>query len=105
MAQQNQEFSQAFASLQTNDTCSEAVVTLHDGSRLCFIHTVEKRQALSVGPAGQETEHRAAGELLSMIKMFRLNSKHLEIWFQDESRWEMQPESDQSTSAADESDH
>jgi len=92
MAQQNQEFAQAFASLQTNDTCSEAVVTLHDGSRLCFIHTVEKRQALSVGPAGQETEHRAAGELLSMIKMFRLNSKHLEIWFQDASRWEMQPD-------------
>ena len=105
MAQQNQEFAQDFASLQTNDTCSEAVVTLHDGSRLCFIHTVEKRQALSVGPAGQETEHRAAGKLLSMIKMFRLNSKHLEIWFQDESHWELQPESDQSTSAADESDH
>ena len=40
-----------------------------------------------------------------MIKMFRLNSKHLEIWFQDESHWELQPESDQSTSAADESDH
>ena len=52
MAQQNQEFAQAFASLQTNDTCSEAVVTLHDGSRLCFIHTVEKRQALSVWPRG-----------------------------------------------------
>lgn len=92
MAHQNQEFAQAFATLQTNDTYCEAVVTLHDGSRLCFIHTVEKRQALSVGPEGQESDHRAAGKLLTTIKMFRLNSKHLEIWFQDASRWEMQPD-------------
>ena len=92
MAHQDEQFAQAFGSLQTNETCSEAVVTLHDGSRLCFIHTVEKRQALSVGPEGQETEHGAAGLFLATIKMFRLNTKHLEIWFQDQSRWERQPQ-------------
>jgi len=31
--------------------------------------------------------------LLTTIKMFRLNTKHLEIWFQDESRWARQPQS------------
>ena len=91
MAHQDEQLTQAFGSLQTNETCSEAVVTLYDGSRLCFIHTVEKRQALSIGPASQETEHGAAGHFLNAIKMFRLNTKHLEIWFQDESRWERTP--------------
>ena len=88
---QKEQFAQAFRSLAANDTCSEAVVTLHDGSRLCFIHTVEKRHAVAAGPEGQESEHGAAGILLNNITMFRLNSKHLEMWFQDESRWEMKP--------------
>ena len=84
-------FAEKFRSLETNESCSEAVVTLHDDSRLCFIHTVEKRQALAVGPEGRESEHGAAGTLLSHVKMFRLNTKHLELWFQDESRWEIKP--------------
>ena len=86
-----QQLAQTFCFLEANESCSEAVLTLQDDSRLCFIHTVEKRQALAVGPEGQESEHLSAGALLNQMKMFRLNSKHLEIWFLDESRWEMKP--------------
>jgi hypothetical protein len=88
---QEEQFAYAFRSLETNSACSEAVVTLHDGSRLFFIHAVEKQQTLAVGPEGQELKHGSAGKLLNNIKIFRLNSNHLEMWFQDDSRWEMKP--------------
>ena len=58
---QEEQFAYAFRSLETNSACSEAVVTLHDGSRLFFIHAVEKRQTLAVGPEGQELKHGSAG--------------------------------------------
>ena len=88
---QEEQFAYAFRSLETNSACSEAVVTLHDGSRLFFIHAVEKQQTLAVGPEGQELKHGSAAKLLNNIKIFRLNSNHLEMWFQDDSRWEMKP--------------
>lgn len=75
-------------SLQTDETYSEAVVTFEDGSRLCFCHRVGERWAKAVGPDAAEQESGVAGRLLAAVSMFRLNAKHLEIQFQDGSRWE-----------------
>ncbi|MEE3369164.1 MAG: hypothetical protein VX346_07460 [Planctomycetota bacterium] len=76
------------ATVQTNDLFSEAVLHLRDDSRLCFCHRVDERWAKAVGPAGKEEEGGHAEGLLSHIQMFRLNSKHLDIQFEDGSRWD-----------------
>lgn len=67
---------------------SEAVLRLRDGSRLCFRHRVGERWAKAVGPEGREAEPGLAGELLGAVAMFRLNAKHLDVQFDDGSRWE-----------------
>ena len=71
-----------------NETSSESVLRFRDNSRLCFCHRVDERWAKSVGPEQQEAEAGQAGELLSAISMFRLNANHLDIQFQDGSRWD-----------------
>jgi hypothetical protein len=75
-------------SLQTDGVFSEAVAELGDGSRLCFCHRVGERWAKAVGPASREEDGGLASELLAAMTMFRLNAKHLEIHFDDGSRWE-----------------
>ena len=60
----------------------------HDNSRLCFCHRVGERWAKAVGPEDREDEAGLAGELLSAMTMFRLNAKHLDIQFEDGSRWD-----------------
>jgi hypothetical protein len=67
---------------------TEAVMSLRDKSRLCFCHRVGERWAKAVGPEQLEDEAGQAGELLSAISMFRLNAKHLDIQFEDGSRWD-----------------
>src|SRR5262245_2925195 len=71
-----------------NETFTEAVLSLQDGSRLCFCHRVGERWAKAVGPEGREENGGLAGELLPAVTMFRLNAKHLDIQFADGSRWE-----------------
>lgn len=78
----------AFSTIEVNATFTEAVVRFHDGSRLCFCHRVGERWAKSLGPQQREDEAGLAGELLSAMTMFRLNAKHLDIQFEDGSRWD-----------------
>ena len=76
------------ATVETNNLFSEAVLHLQDQSRLCFCHRVDERWAKAVGPEGKEKQGGRAAILLSCIQMFRLNSKHLDIQFEDGSRWD-----------------
>jgi hypothetical protein len=71
----------ALASVEVNDSFTEAVVAMSDGSRLFFRHRVGERWASADGGG-------RAAEVLAMIRLFRLNGKHLDIAFQDGSRWE-----------------
>ncbi len=78
----------AVSSAQVNDDFTEAVLRLGDGSRLCFCHRVDERWAKAVGPEAAESQAGLAGEILASIRQFRLNAKHLDIFFQDASRWD-----------------
>jgi len=76
----------ALLAVEVNEDFTEAVMRLQDNSRLCFCHRVDERWAKAVGPEEREHEGGEAGELLSAIRMFRLNRKHLDIQFEDGSR-------------------
>lgn len=80
-----------FLHLDANESFSEALVALRDGTRLGFVHRVGERKAVAVGPQGREGETGAAGQLLERLAHFRLNAKHLELVFGDGSRWERKP--------------
>ena len=67
---------------------TEAVLRFGDDTRLCFCHRVDERWAKAVGPDHHEEVTGLAGELLAAITMFRLNAKHLDIQFDDGSRWD-----------------
>lgn len=79
---------EALVGVEANERFTEAVLRLRDESRLCFCHRVGERWAKAVGPDGREHEPGLAGELLSAMTMFRLNAKHLDILFDDNSRWD-----------------
>ena len=94
----------ALVKVEANKHFTEAVITLRDNSRLCFCHRVGERWAKAVGSEGQEQEGGDATIMLSTIKMFRLNRKHLDIQFEDGSRWDeaiapFPPADDQATSS------
>jgi hypothetical protein len=74
--------------VEVNENFTEAVMLLHDNSRLCFCHRVGERWAKAVGSGQREDKTGLAGELLSAMTMFRLNAKHLDIQFEDGSRWD-----------------
>ena len=78
----------ALLTVEADENFTEAVMRFRDNSRLCFCHRVGERWAKAVGPDGREDETGLAGELLSAITMFRLNAKHLDIQFEDGSRWD-----------------
>lgn len=78
----------ALMTVEANESFTEAVMRFHDNSRLCFCHRVGDRWAKAVGPEHREDEAGRAGELLSVMTMFRLNAKHLDIKFEDGSRWD-----------------
>lgn len=78
----------ALVSVEFNEAFTEAVLHLQDRSRLCFCHRVGERWAKAVGPQEREQEGGKAEQLLSAIRMFRLNRKHLDIQFEDDSRWD-----------------
>ena len=79
----------SFVSIETDARYTEAAVRFHDDSILYFCHRVGERWAKGVGPDGV-TGGRSQ-ELLGAIESFRLNAKHLEILFDDGSRWEWIP--------------
>ena len=61
---------------------------LHDESRLCFRHCTAERWVKATGSSPADGEKTGiAGKVLAAIKMFRLNAKHLDIQFEDGSRW------------------
>ena len=76
----------SFVTLEVNDDFTEATVTLRDHSGLHFCHRVGERwtRALIPDPTGPAL----AGLLLARITQFRLNAKHLDVQFDDASRWE-----------------
>jgi hypothetical protein len=77
----------AFVKLDVSTDFTDAVLRLNDQSQLLFRHRVGERWSKSLGPSPQQTEG-VAFDLLWQIVMFRLNAKHLEIQFEDQSRWE-----------------
>jgi hypothetical protein len=78
----------ALVTVEADDKFTEAVLRFRDGSRLCFCHRVDERWAKAVGSEQRVEEPALAGELLASMTMFRLNAKHLDIEFQDGSRWD-----------------
>ena len=74
---------ESFVSLEVNGDFTEAVVLLRDGSQLCFCHRVGERWAKALGGVAA-----LASRVLSLIGLFRLNAKHLDVQFQDGSGWE-----------------
>ena len=74
--------------VEADKNFTEAVMRFGDNSRLCFCHRVGERWAKAVGPEDREDEAGLAGELLRAITIFRLNAKHLDIQFEDGSRWD-----------------
>jgi hypothetical protein len=73
----------SLVSVEVNDAFTEAVIGMRDGSKLLFRHRVGERWVEAEG-AGESQ----AAQALSRIARFRLNGKHLDIRFQDGSRWE-----------------
>src|SRR4051794_9319792 len=78
---------EAFVSLEVNDPFTEAVLRRRDGSRLCFCHRVGERWAKAVDAGGTCSDACLAGQMLSLISLFRLNGRHLDVRFDDGSRW------------------
>jgi hypothetical protein len=74
--------------VEANEQFTEAVMRFRDDSQLCFCHRVGERWAKAVGRDLHEDDAGLAGELLPAITMFRLNAKHLDIQFDDGSRWD-----------------
>lgn len=79
---------ESIRTVEVNADFTEAVLRLKDDSRLCFCHRVDERWGKAVGPEGRETEGGEAEEILLAITTFRLNRKHLDIQFNDGSRWD-----------------
>jgi hypothetical protein len=79
---------QGLVTVEADGKFTEAVMRFRDGSRLCFCHRVGERWAKAVGPDGRESEPGLAGALLAAMTKFRLNARHLDIEFQDGSRWD-----------------
>jgi hypothetical protein len=75
---------ESLVSLEVNDPFTEAVLGMRDGSRLCFRHSVGERWARAVTD-GEESSASLARAVLSLMSMFRLNAKHLDVRFADGS--------------------
>ncbi len=80
---------QSFTSVEVDAAFTEAVLALRDGSRLCFRHRVGERWARAVAADGTESSITLASQVLSLISLFRLNARHLDVQFADGSRWEL----------------
>ncbi len=74
--------------VEADSRFTEAVLRFRDDSRLYFCHRIGERWAKAAGPTGNEEAGGLAEKLLAAITMFRLNAKHLDIQFDDGSRWD-----------------
>jgi hypothetical protein len=72
----------SFVALEVSAKFSKAVLRMQDGSHLTFCHKVGERLAKAADEAS------LAGQVLSRLRTFRLNARHLDIHFEDGSRWE-----------------
>ena len=81
-------FRASFISIEANPDFSLAVVGMRDGSKLHFCHRVDERWVQQL-PGETQTGSDTARELLAVVVRFRLNAKHLEVQFEDNSRWEL----------------
>lgn len=79
---------QALLTVEVNERFTKAILQFRDQSSLIFCHSVAERWANASGPGQNDDETGLAGELLSAIRIFRLNAKHLDIQFEDNSRWD-----------------
>src|SRR5262249_957808 len=79
---------QSFVSLEVNGEFTEAVLLMQDGSRLCLCHRAGERWAKAVDARAAGSEPTLADQVLSLVSLFRLNAKHLDVRFDDGSRWE-----------------
>jgi hypothetical protein len=79
---------QVFVSLEVNGDFSEAALRMADGSRLCFCHRVGERWAKALPIAEPAERAGLADQVLERIALFRLNAKHLDVYFTDGSHWE-----------------
>lgn len=78
----------ALVSVEVDATFTHAVMRFHDDSRLEFCHRVDERWTKAVGPGRPSDESGLAGTFVRAITTFRLNAKHLDIQFDDGSRWD-----------------
>ena len=78
----------SLVSLEVNADFSEAVVRMRDDSQLCFCHRVGERWAKAIVLGEGDSNASLAGQVLALMALFRLNAKHLDVQFQDGSRWE-----------------
>ncbi len=85
----------ALVAVEANATFTHACMRFHDGSRLEFCHRVDERWARAVAPTSPPDSSSApavatglATDLLPAITRFRLNARHLDIQFDDGSRWD-----------------
>jgi hypothetical protein len=79
---------QALAGVEVNDAFTDAVLRLRDESQLVFRHRVGERWARALAAGDAAAEATQAARMLALMRLFRLNGKHLDIHFQDGSRWE-----------------
>lgn len=63
---------------------SEAIISFQDGSRLRLVHRVGERWL----KVEEDATTSVAAKVLARVATFRLNAKHLELLFDDGSRWE-----------------
>jgi hypothetical protein len=73
-----------FRSIEVNSDFTEAKLQQQDGSTLHLCHRVSERW-VRAEPADEANQAHA---ILQRIALFRLNAKHLEIFFVDGTRWE-----------------
>jgi hypothetical protein len=78
----------SLAALEVNEDFTEAIVFLHDGSKLHFCHRVDERWLRAVVSDAVGTRPTCAADLLAQVRTFRLNAKHLDVQFNDASGWE-----------------
>lgn len=77
---------ESFRSVEVNDDFTEAILSMNDGSRLCFRHRVGERWAKALDTAERD---RLAARVLATVYHFRLNARHLDIQLTDGGRWEV----------------
>ena len=64
---------------QANKEFTQAFLFFPDGSHLQFEHSVGNRWAMA------SSSDSMADTVCNALKLFRLNAKHLQLYFQDES--------------------